>query len=220
MYALVPDGPFLGASPRFDATALAVIFRSPGFRASSFGYFGHMWELYALWTFVPVYLTAYSASKPEVFSNIPLLTFLIIGSGAIGCIAGGLASLHFGSAKVAFAQLTTSSICCLVSPFAFWLPAPALLGFLILWGIVVAGDSPQFSALNARYAPAHLVGSALTIVNCIGFGITIVSIQFLKNQINLVGAQDLFVLLVPGPILGLISLLPLLRGEEDNLTKR
>ena len=214
MYALVPDGPYLSAGARFDPTAFAAIFRSPDFRASSFGYFGHMWELYALWAFVPAYVAAYAAGTPADASSISLWSFLIIGAGAIGCMAGGLLSLRLGSARVAFVQLGASGICCLLSPIAFWMPEPAVLVFLIFWGIVVVGDSPQFSALNARYAPSHLVGSALTIVNCIGFAITIVAIQLLNNAMASVGAQYLFLLLIPGPILGLLALLRLVRDRE------
>jgi MFS family permease len=214
MYALVPDGPHLRAGTRFDPTAFATIFRSPDFRASSFGYFGHMWELYALWAFVPAYVAASAAGAPADSSSISLWSFLIIGAGAIGCIAGGLMSLRRGSARVAFVQLGASGVCCLLSPIAFWMPEPAVLGFLIFWGIVVAGDSPQFSALNARYAPSNLVGSALTIVNCIGFAITIVSIQLLNSVMVSVGAQFLFLFLLPGPVLGLVALLRLARGSE------
>jgi MFS family permease len=213
MYWLVPDGPHLRPGARFDPTAFAVIFRSTDFRASSFGYFGHMWELYALWTFVPVYLSA-QAGAEGIISSVSLWCFVIIGAGAIGCVAGGLLSRRHGSAKVAFFQLGASGLCCLLSPLAFWLSPPLLLGFFIFWGIVVVGDSPQFSALNARYAPHHLVGSALTIVNCIGFAITIVSIQLLERMLAVVGAQFLFLLLIPGPILGLLVLLPLVRGSK------
>jgi MFS family permease len=216
MYALVPDGPYLTSGARFHPAAFTEIFRSREFRASSFGYFGHMWELYALWTFIPAYLAAYDAGRPEISLGISFWSFAIIGAGAIGSVAGGLASLRLGSPRVAFAQLAASGACCLLSPIAFWAPYPVMLAFVAFWGVVVVGDSPQFSALNARYAPRHLVGSALTIVNCIGFAITIVAIQLLKISMAAVGSQYLFLLLVPGPILGLIALLPLLRtGDSD-----
>jgi MFS family permease len=207
MYALVPDGPFLVAGAKFNPKSLATIFRSAGFRASSFGYFGHMWELYAFWAFVPPILAAYAARTGNASFNISLLAFAVIAAGAVGCVVGGYLSLRAGSPRVAFAQLSASGLCCLLSPLMFY-AGPML--FLLFWGVVVVGDSPQFSALNARHAPPEQVGSALTIANCIGFGISIVSIQVLNTVAGRIPAHYLFLLLVPGPILGLWSLRPLL----------
>jgi MFS family permease len=209
MFALVPDGPYLSRGARFDPRALASVFAAARFRASAFGYFGHMWELYAFWAFLPLVIAAHAAGR-----EASLWTFAVIGAGAIGCVAGGLASLRAGSARVAFAQLSASGICCLLSPLLFYAPTPLFLAFLLFWGIVVAGDSPQFSALNAAYAPRELVGSALTIANCIGFAITIGSIELLNAAAGSLGAQWLFVLLAPGPVFGLAALLPLLRAPR------
>jgi MFS family permease len=192
-----------------------MIFRSKRFRASAFGYFGHMWELYAFWAFVPALVAAYAAQTAHGALDIPLCTFAVIAAGAVGCVVGGLFSPRFGSAPVAFAQLGASGLCCLASPLALYLPAPVFVAYLIVWGIVVAGDSPQFSALNAAYAPGDLVGSALTIVNSIGFAITIPSIQLLNHGIGVVGVQYVFLLLVPGPLLGLAALMPLMRAARD-----
>jgi predicted MFS family arabinose efflux permease len=206
MYLLVPDGPHLGKGAPFDPRALKTVFRSAGFRASAFGYFGHMWELYAFWAFLPVML----AARGDVL-NVPLWSFLVIGAGFLGCAGGGLLSLRAGSARVAFAQLGASGACCLASPFMFSAPTPVFLAFTVFWGIVVVGDSPQFSALNAANAPRELVGSALTIGNCIGFTITIFSIQLLGAALDWLPMQYLFLLLTPGPALGLLALRPLLR---------
>ena len=112
---------------------------------------------------------------------------------------------------MAFAQLLSSGICCAMSPLLFYAPTPVFLAFLVFWGIVVVGDSPQFSALNAQNAPELLIGSALTIANCIGFAITIVSIQLLNYLATVVSAEYLFLPLTIGPILGLIALSPLIR---------
>jgi hypothetical protein len=116
---------------------------------------------------------------------------------------------------VAFFQLLVSGICCLLSPLFFHAPVGVFLGFLLLWGIMVIGDSPQFSALTAQTAPREFVGSALTIVTSIGFFITIFSIQFTNFFIKFLGSEFIFLFLVPGPIFGLVSLWPLYRRHSQ-----
>jgi MFS family permease len=138
------------------------------------------------------------------------MAFAVIAAGAVGCIAGGHLSLRFGSARVALAQLAASGLCCLLAPLVFYAGPLLFLPFLLFWGVVVVGDSPQFSALNAHYAPADQVGSALTIANSIGFGISVVSIQLLNIAASAMPVHTLFLLLVPGPIFGLWALRPLL----------
>jgi MFS family permease len=169
-----------------------------------------MWELYAFWAFVPPAVAAYAAPAPGPALNVSLIAFAVIAAGAVGCILGGYLSLRRGSTRVAFAQLVLSGLCCLISPLLFYASLPLFLAFLLFWGVVVVGDSPQFSALNARYAPADQVGSALTIANCLGFGISVISIQLLNQAAGAVPAQYLFLLLIPGPVLGLLALRPLL----------
>jgi len=212
MLLLVPDGPHLAKGAKFDPGAIATIFRSREFRASCFGYFGHMWELYAFWAFVPVALAAHAAAQAVAGFNVSLWSFVVIAAGFAGCAGGGVISLRRGSARVAYAQLAASGACCVVSPLAFHAPTPVFLAFLVFWGVVVVGDSPQFSALNARYAPRQWLGSALTIGNCIGFTITIASIQLVNVIAVSADPAWLFVVLAPGPLLGLLALRPLLRS--------
>ena len=213
MLMLVPDGPHLPKGSVFHPDALKIIFRSCRFRASAFGYFGHMWELYTLWALIPLLLLTYS-SKYNIALNVPLWSFLVIASGFIGSVVGGIVSARFGSARVAAVQLAISGTCCLLSPLLFNSSTPLFLGFLLLWGITVVGDSPQFSALNADNAPREYVGSALTIVNSIGFLITIFSIQLAGAMLAHIGAQYIFLLLLPGPVIGLWMLRPLLAGNQ------
>lgn len=216
MYLLVPDGPYHTPGERFDPRALELIFRSKRFRASASGYFGHMWELYAFWAFVPVILTAHIGSGTVISLNISLWAFAIIGIGSIGCAGGGLLSGLFGSARVATFQLAVSGICCVVSPFMFSAPTPVFLLYLLVWGLTVAGDSPQFSSLNALNAPKALVGSALTIVNCIGFSITVVSIQLMSYASQYIDTRWLFLLLAVGPAAGILAMRPLIGKETRN----
>ena len=210
MYVLVPEGPYLASAARFDPKAVFRAFQAPAFRASAYGYFGHMWELYTLWAFVPIMLSGYGAMHRQVI-DVSFWSFAIIGAGAIGCVVGGQLSRFVGSARVAFAQLSLSGLCCLLSPLAFALPAPAFLAFMVFWGIVVVGDSPQFSALNAATAPKEFVGSALTIVNCIGFAITVVSVQFATWLADRLPLEAWFVPVAVGPALGLLALVRLVR---------
>ena len=175
MYLMVPDGPHIKSGTKFDIHAIPKAFRIKEFRAAAMGYFGHMWELYTFWAFVP-FLLLHHQNGQVSGSNLPLWAFLIIAAGAIGCVAGGWLSIKAGNARVAFVQLLISGLCCVVSPLILDAPPLVFYSFLILWGITVVGDSPQFSAINARTAPRELVGTGLTIVNSIGFTITIVSL--------------------------------------------
>jgi hypothetical protein len=210
MHATVHEGPHLARAAAFDPLAVVRAFRSPEFRASASGYFGHMWELYTLWAFMPVLLAGYAA-RHAIDLDVPTWSFLALGAGAIGCVGGGLLSRRLGSARVAFAQLGLSGSCCLLSPLAFLMPLPAFLAFMVFWGIVVAGDSPQFSALNAATAPRAYVGSALTIVNCIGFAITIPSLYVMTAIASVLPIETWFVAVAIGPALGLAAFRKLVR---------
>ena len=210
MYLLVPDGPYLAKGARFDPRALRQLFSAREFRASAFGYFGHMWELYAFWTFVPLVLAACAPGW-----NVPLWTFIIIAAGAAGCAGGGLISLRIGSARVAAIQLGASGTCCLLSPLLLLAPPAAVIAVLVFWGVVVAGDSPQFSALTAANAQRDQVGTALTISNSIGFAITIISIQLLSYAAQRIDTHWLLLLLAPGPAFGLWALRPMLKPEAQ-----
>jgi MFS family permease len=203
--ATLHEGPYAAAAAPFAPGYVRRLFGDRAQRLVCFGYFGHMWELYAFWAFVPVALAA-RLHAPAV----PAWSFAVIAAGTLGCVAGGLASLRVGSARVAAAQLGASGACCLASPLLFQAPLPLFLAFLLFWGVAVVGDSPQFSALNAANAPRERVGSALTIANCIGFALTIPAIQLLNGLAATVSIEYLFLLLAPGPALGLLALRPLL----------
>lgn len=210
MLLLVPDGPYLPKGSLFNPRVLAIIFRSGSFRASAFGYFGHMWELYSLWAFVPVWLLAYSEMH-GISLNVPFWSFLVIATGFFGCVVGGAFSATVGSARVASIQLAVSGVCCLLSPLFFSTGWVLFMVFLCVWGVTVVGDSPQFSALNAKNAPREYVGSALTIANSIGFLITVLSIQLVNSLLPLIGPRYIFWLLLPGPVLGWWMLKPQLQ---------
>lgn len=203
METMVRDGPYTTRGAKFHPGSLAVIFRSKKLRSAAFGYFGHMWELYAFYAFLPLVLSAYRQGGTGVSASF--WSFAVIAAGSIGCGAGGLLSARWGSAKVAWIQLSVSAACCLFSSFFFGLPEVLFLALFLLWGTTVVGDSPQFSALVAAHAPEQLIGSALTIVTSIGFAITIVSIELLSHLFASVPPEYLFSFLAAGPAIGLFS---------------
>ena len=206
MLIFVPNGPYLSKGTKFNPRAIQIIFKSKTLRQAAFGYFGHMWELYSLWTFVPLLLAYYVNNRIDVI-NLPLWSFWIIAAGAMGCALGGIISKRTGSKPVAFYQLLASGICCVLSPLIFTASLELFLVFFLFWGVVVAGDSPQFSALVAMSAPKEYVGSALTIVTSVGFLITVFSIQFINSLVGTIDVKYLMLFLLPGPVFGLISLL-------------
>lgn len=203
----VPPGPYRKARSGKGFSAFFNVFKNREFRAAAFGYFGHMWELYTFWAFVPVILASYNLLHPETELNIPLLSFLIIGLGSLACVAGGYISLKKGTKRTAATSLFLSGCCCIVSPFIFLQDSPTILiSFLVFWGLLVVADSPLFSTLVAKNAAAESRGTALTIVNSIGFAITILSIQVVTLLLTVVDPVYVLVILATGPVLGLWSL--------------
>lgn len=206
MAILVPDGPYRKPSSKPDFSAFFKVFKNPEFRSAAFGYFGHMWELYAFWTFVPVILGSY-AFQNEVEINNSLWSFLIIGIGGLACVFGGYISLKRGTKRTAFAALLLSGLCCLFVPFMLEINSKlSFLIFMLFWGMVVIADSPLFSTLVAQNAESKIKGTALTIVNCIGFAITIISIQVLTKLSLESNSNWIYSILAIGPILGLLAL--------------
>lgn len=201
----VPDGPALFKGQRLQWHAIALALQHKPLRRAASGYFGHMWELYAVWALAPLWLTAWNAQHGETL-NPSLWTFLIIAAGGLGCVLGGKASVQIGSNRVARYMLIASGICCLLSPLMFELTAWLMLPFWLIWGFAVVGDSPQLSTLSAQNAPTEVVGSALTLINCIGYTITVIAVELTGNLIDLIPVQWLFWLLLPGPVLGVLSL--------------
>ena len=204
---MVGEGPYRTAGGRPDLTAFFKVFRNRELRSAAFGYFGHMWELYAFWAFVPVMITIFNRLHPEIMISVPLWSFLVIGTGSLACVIAGYISQQAGPRRTAFTALLLSACCCLASPFAFSFGSEILfLIFLLFWGLVVIADSPMFSTLVAKSASPATRGTALTIVNGIGFAITILSIQLIDALRHVAGDQLVFVFLAAGPVFGLISM--------------
>ena len=207
IYLFVPDGPNRKPAQEIQLSSFFQVFKNTPFRAAAFGYFGHMWELYTFWAFVPIMFVTFNVDAGSSALDVSLWAFLIIGIGAIACIIGGVLSQRYGTRTVATVALASSGLCCLCLPWIIgsgmvWL----FIIFILFWGMTVITDSPLFSTMVAQNATPELKGTALTIVNCIGFAITIVSIQLLSGLWASTGSTYAFMLLAIGPALGLWAL--------------
>lgn len=195
------DGPYRKKATAFNPKFIATIYSSMSVRQAAFGYFGHMWELYAFWAFVPI-LIAWFNSTYNYNMNISLFSFSVFAAGAIGCVVGGFISQRIGSNYVAYVALACSGLCCLISP---WWMTFGLIPFVVLilfWGLTVVPDSPQFSTTIARTSIPELTGTTLTSTNSIGFLITIVSIQVANALVETFDVRYLGWLLLIGPMFG------------------
>jgi MFS family permease len=190
-----------GPTGRSHLQALGSIWTLPRVRASAFGYFGHMFELYTLWVLVPLVL----ATRLQG-AALSWAAFAVVGIGMLGCVAGGLLARRWGSARVAAVQLAASGLCCLAAPWALVAPGAVFAAWLLVWGMTVVGDSPQFSALTAANAPRHAMGSVLTFTNCIGFAISILSIEWFVRWTASTPLAQVLPWLALGPLVGLWAL--------------
>jgi MFS family permease len=211
------DGPHVAASAPFDRHALRIVLRHRGVRLATLGYLGHMWELYASWTWIAGFAAAALASRgPSTVGS--LVAFLMIGSGAIGCVVAGLWADTWGKPRVAGAAMVVSASCALLSPLAFRASLAGLIAFAVIWGFSVVADSAQFSALVAEHSPRTHVGTALTLQVCAGFLLTMVSMRMVPEIAGAFGWRTAFLILAPGPMLGTWAMRRLERQKEVSAT--
>ena len=214
LFMAIPEPPASAATAKkLEWQALASMWTDWRVRASVLGYFGHMWELYTLWVLVPLILATQLDGQSLSFA-----AFGVLGIGAFGCIGGGWLAKRWGSAQVATLQLSLSGMCCLLAPWLMSAPLFWFLLWLAVWGLTAAGDSPQFSTLTASNAPKHAVGSVLTLTNCIGFAISIVSIELFTSLAQAQQLASLLPWLGIGPFVGIIAMRPLMGQQIKSRT--
>jgi MFS family permease len=212
--AVVRDGPYVAASSPFDAHAIRRIFATRGARLSTFGYLGHMWELYAMWTWIVVLAGASftAAGVTDATTYASLVAFVAIGSGAAGCVVAGWTADRLGRARVAIWAMALSAASAALTPLVYGRAPLWFFALVVVWGFAIVADSAQFSALISEYAPSDHVGTALTVQTCLGFLLTIVTIELLPRVAAALGWRWASLLLVPGPVLGIVAMRGLRRS--------
>jgi len=210
----VREGPYALPNQPFDFSQVTQVVRNRGVRLANLGYFGHMWELYAMWTWVPAMMRASVAKSGDAPALAEIASFLVIGSGAVGCVAAGRLADRIGRTVVASAAMAVSGTCCLVIGALFGRSPVPLLIVAAIWGATVVADSAQFSACVTELADPRYIGTALTMQTCIGFLLTTVSIRMMPPLVDRVGWQYAFAALAIGPALGIVAMLRL-RGLPE-----
>ena len=205
----VGDGPYALPAARFDWKQVGRVFRSRGVRLANMGYLGHMWELYAMWTWIPFMIRASLSLRKSDPSLAEVASFLVIGCGAAGCVIAGLIADRVGRTIVTSWAMAISGSCCLVIGLLFGANPILLLIVAAIWGASVVADSAQFSACVTELGDPQYLGTALTIQTCLGFLLTIVSIKLIPRFVDVVGWRYAFMILAPGPLFGVIAMLRL-----------
>lgn len=209
----VSEGPYANPMVKFKPSQIGLIVRDKGIALANLGYFGHMWELYAMWGWFLVFMRAALESNGLApVSQASLITFIVIASGAFGCVAGGWLADWIGRTATTALMMTVSGLCAVLIGFVYDGPLWLLIAVSMVWGISVIGDSAQFSAMVTEIADRRLIGTALAFQMGIGFALTVVSIQLLPFFVEWMGSWEwAFLFLVPGPLIGVIAMLALRR---------
>jgi MFS family permease len=206
----VREGPFPFPRATFDPRQAGLVFHNRGVRLASLGYFGHMWELYAMWAWFVVF------ASDQLFATrtaAAYATFAVIGAGGLGCWVGGVLGDRWGRENTTMLMLTVSAVCSVAIGLALDAPVWVVVAIGLVWGFTVVGDSAQFSALVTEHADQAYVGTALTLQLAVGFTLTVATIWLIPVFEDAVGWRFAFAFLAPGPVLGVLAMLRL-RGAS------
>jgi MFS family permease len=204
------EGPYPFPKATFEPRQAGRVFANRGVRLASFGYFGHMWELFAMYAWFLVFFSEQLiAEGARVGSAAAYATFAVIGIGSLGCWVGGILGDRWGRTRTTAATMAVSGTCSVLIGLLFGSPSWLVLLVGLLWGFAVVGDSPQFSTMVTELADQAYVGTALTLQLAVGFAVTVATIWLIPFLEDAVGWRWAFAFLAPGPILGVMAMLRL-----------
>jgi MFS family permease len=208
------EGPYPFGRAIFDPRQAGAVFRDRNLLLANLGYFGHMWELYAMWAWLLVYVNeALGTQHVWLAGRGSFLTFVAIATGSFGCLLGGILSDRIGRTATTAGMMITSGACALAIGFAFGGPSWLFITILVIWGVSVIGDSAQFSAMITELADQRFVGTALSVQLGLGFALTVVAISLIPRMAVFLGSwRWTFLMLVPGPSIGASAMLLLRRS--------
>lgn len=210
----VGDGPYEVVGQSFDWRLVARVVRNRGSRLSTFGYMGHMWELYGMWTWVAAFLAASVVTAGGGYGSVSLMTFAVIGMGGVGSWWAGILADRLGRTRIAGGAMVISGTCALLTPLIFGSAVWVVLPVLLLWGLTVVADSAQFSAMVTESADDEVRGTALTLQTAVGFLLTLITIRGVPAIAEAVGWRWAFPVLSLGPVFGVVAMVRLARSTE------
>ncbi len=209
VWFFVTEGPYGAPKATFDFGQVRHILTSRGLRLANLGYFGHMWELYAMWAWTPVMIRASLGLTGHSPRFAEAASFLVLGAGGAGCILARWLADRLGRTLVTAWAMAMSGACCLIIGFFFGAHPAFLLTVAAFWGATVVADSAQFSACVTELGEPRYIGTALTLQTCIGFLLTTISMRMVPWLVHSVGWEYVFVILAPGPFFGVVAMLRL-----------